>query len=298
MIQDTRQIDEQQFFQSDDDVTLMYRRSMPAQQATGNTVVLLHGAASNSTRWWHFVEHTRLSADRVLLRPDLRGSGESMWRGTAGIDHWVQDIAAMLRHEQQTHAIVLGHCLGANIALNFAARYPEMCAGLILVEPMANEALTGILARLKPFVPLFRFIVKILNLLNQTGLYRRRLKTIDLKKLDYRVHQANPENRLQALSDHGSPWQDIKITPTAQYINNFIALMEPLPVTHVKCPGLIIQASGQSLTDAVKTKALFSQLPGMKFVEIETEHWIPASHPVRLCELVDDWVLNNPKNLG
>lgn len=285
-------MDEKCYFQSYDGVSLMYRRWQPSQKQQAPPLILLHGAASNSTRWWYFVEHSRLIADRILLRPDLRGNGESMWRGPACIEHWIKDIAAMLRHENQTHAIILGHCLGANIAVNFASRYPEMCAGLILVEPMAARAVTGILAWLKPLTPVFRLLVEILKLLNRLGLYRRRLQSVDLKKLDHPVHQVNPEQRKQALANHGSPWHDFKITPLAQYINNFIALLRPLPVSEIDCPGLVIQASGKSMTDAAKTKALFNNLSRTTFIEIESEHWIPAAHPDRLCELVDEWTLN------
>ncbi len=286
-------MDEKQYFQSYDGATLMYRRWFPVQPEQGIPIVLLHGAASNSTRWWHFVEHSQLTQDRLLLRPDLRGNGESMWRGAAGIDHWVQDIAEMLRHAQQKRAVVLGHCLGANIAVHFAARYPEMCAGLILVEPMDAAALTGTLARLKPFAPLLRFIVKTLNFFNRLGFYRRHLNTVDLKCLDLPVHQAATENKEQALSKHGSLWQDLGMTPVAQYINNFIATVRPLPIAAITCPCLTIQSSGNSMTDAAKTKALFGTSPLMEFFELKSEHWIPATHPDRLCELADEWVIKH-----
>ncbi|SFK28006.1 Pimeloyl-ACP methyl ester carboxylesterase [Nitrosomonas aestuarii] len=288
-------MDEKRYFQSYDGATLMYRRWLPAQQEQGIPIVLLHGAASNSTRWWHFVEHSRLIQDRILLRPDLRGNGESMWRSAAGIDHWVQDIAEMLRHSHQARAIILGHCLGANIAVHFAARYPNMCAGLILVEPMDATAITGFLARIKPFAPLFRFIVKILNLLNRLGIYRRHLNTVDLKCLDLPVHQAATENKEQALSNHGSLWRDLSVTPAAQYINNFIATLRPLPIAAITRPSLIIQSSGNSMTDAAKTKDLFGTSPLMEFFELESEHWIPTTHPERLCEKVDDWIFRNQK---
>lgn len=288
-------MDEIRYFQSYDGVTLMYRcwQPEPVQQVQNVPVMLLHGAASNSTRWWHFVEHSRLATDTILLRPDLRGHGVSIWRGAAGIDHWTEDIAAMLRHEKQTRAIILGHCLGANIALHFAARYPEMCAGLILVEPMAAHALTGYLARLKPLSPLFRFIVKLISLVNRSGVYRRQLETVDLKKLDQPVHNASAEERDQALSNHGSIWHDLKTTPVAQYLNNYIAVLRPLPVADVQCRGLVIQASGKSMTDSEKTKTLLGTLPMMEFIELESEHWIPTTHPDLLCQFVDEWVSKN-----
>ncbi|MFQ5760205.1 MAG: alpha/beta hydrolase, partial [Acidiferrobacterales bacterium] len=44
-------------------------------------IVLIHGVASNLTRWSEFLEHTSLKTDWDILRLDLRGHGTSMCRG-------------------------------------------------------------------------------------------------------------------------------------------------------------------------------------------------------------------------
>ncbi|SDH58591.1 alpha/beta fold hydrolase [Nitrosomonas sp. Nm132] len=287
------QIDEKRHFQSKDGVTLTYRRWTPAQNEKSMPLVLLHGAASNSSRWWHFTQHSRLAAGRLLLRPDLRGHGESIWRGPARIEKWCQDIAELLQHEQQSRAIIVGHCLGANIALNFAARYPDRCAGLVLIEPIAPEAVTGVLARLRPFIPLLRVAVALIKLFNWLGFYRRQLGTLDLQVLDRRVHQAGPDELKTILADYGKPKHDLKVIPTAQYLNNLIEIMRPLPVAEVRCPALVIQSGGLSITDPKRTQALLQQLPQVEFATVDSEHWLPATHPDELCELIDRWVLKN-----
>ncbi|SDW76539.1 alpha/beta fold hydrolase [Nitrosomonas communis] len=290
-------MDEKLHFQGKDGTKLTYRRWTPAQNLQSNLpatpLVMLHGAASNSTRWWYFTQHSRLAADHLLLRPDLRGHGESMWRGPARLEDWSQDIAALLQHEHQPHAIVVGHCLGANIALNFAARYPDMCAGLVLIEPLAREAVTGILARLRPFIPLLRVAVSLIKLLNRIGLYRRQLGTLDLQVLDRRVHEASPSELQTMLIDYGSPKHDLKVIPTAQYLNNLIEIMRSLPIDEVRCPALVIQSSGRSITDPKQTQTLLQQLPQVEFATVDSEHWLPATHPDELCELIDNWVLKN-----
>ncbi len=287
-------MDEKLYFQGEDGIELAYRRWMPVQSERDTPIVLLHGAASNSTRWWHFVKHSRLTADRLLLRPDLRGHGESLWRGPARIEDWSQDIAGMLRHEQQTRAFVVGHCLGANIALGFASRFPDRCAGLVLIEPIVRETVTGVLARLRLLLPVLRFALGLVKLLNRLGLYRRQLETLNLQVLDRRLHEADSSTQLkEVLADYGSPWQDIKTMPTVQYLSNFIELMRPLPVANVHCPCLVIQSRGQSIIDAERTQILLAALPQVEFITIDSEHWLPATHPDRLCELIDTWVLKN-----
>lgn len=287
-------MDEKLHFQGEDGVELTYWRWTPLQSERSTPIVLLHGAASNSTRWWHFIKHSRLTTDRLLLRPDLRGHGESLWRSAAHIKDWSQDIAGMLGHEQQARAFVVGHCLGANIALGFASRFPDKCAGLVLIEPIAREAVTGVLAWLRPFLPVLRFTLRLVKLLNRLGIYRRQLETLDLQVLDRRLHEANSSAELkEILADYGSPWQDIKTMPTVQYLSNLIELMRPLPLAAVHCPCLVIQSRGRSITNAERTQILLTILPQVEFISIDSEHWLPATHPDRLCELIDAWVLKN-----
>lgn len=286
-------MDEKVYFQGVDGTRLRYRRWKPAQQKQNTPIVLLHGAASNSTRWWHFVEHSRLATDRLLLRPDLRGHGESIWRGPAHMEHWSQDIAEMLRKEHQPRAILVGHCLGANVALNFAARYPEMSAGLILIEPMVRKALSGTLALLRLFLPVLQLIVRLLRFFNRNGLYRRRLEYVNLRELDRQVYEANCTALTQLFTNHGSPWQDIKVTPSAQYINNFIEFMRPLPVSGVHCPCLVIQSSGGKITNPKRTRIKLESLPAVDFTEVNSEHWLPTTQPDRLCQLIDAWVMRH-----
>lgn len=282
------------YFKGTDGVKLMYRRWEPAQQTLKTPIVLLHGAASNSTRWWHFVENSRLTADRLLLRPDLRGNGESLWRGEpARLETWCQDIAAMLNHEQKNCAIVVGHCLGANIAINFASRYPDMCAGLVLIEPISRKAARGILARLQLFLPLLQLVIWIIKHLNRIGIYRRHLKSVNLQMLDRCVHDAGSAMPERTLAKHGSPWHDLKVTPTTQYLENFVEIMRPLPVSSVRCHCLVVQSSGRRITDPGQTRTKLSPLPSVKFIEIESQHWLPTTQPDRLCRLIDAWITHH-----
>jgi len=287
-------MDEKRYFQNEDGVELAYWRWTPTRSERNAPIVLLHGAASNSTRWWHFVKHSHLVNDRLLLRPDLRGHGESIWRGAARIKDWSQDIASMLDQEQQTQAFVVGHCLGANIALGFAARFPDRCAGLVLIEPMAREAITGVLVWLRRLLPVLHLALVLIKLLNRLGLYRRQFETLDLQLLDRRLHEASHAKLKEILTDYGSPRLDIKTMPTVQYLSNLIELMQPLPIAAVHCPCLVIQSRGQSITDAKRTQTALAALPQVEFVTIDSDHWLPATHPDHLRELIDTWVLKNP----
>ena len=111
------------------------------------TLVLLHGLASNSTRWWHFAANSRLPGLK-LLRPDLRGHAGSSDRGRIDMQVWCEDLVRLLDGHGCERAVIGGHCLGANISLHFAARYPQRTAGLVLIEPMPPRALVGNMRRI------------------------------------------------------------------------------------------------------------------------------------------------------
>jgi esterase len=110
-------------------------------------VILLHGLASNRTRWSELLRNCPALQERRTIRLDLCGHGLSERRVPVGHGVWCDDIRRVLDAEGIVSAILVGHCLGANLGLHFAQRHPERTAGLVLVEPMFSEALQGWLRR-------------------------------------------------------------------------------------------------------------------------------------------------------
>src|SRR5499425_2419755 len=97
-------------------------------------LALLHGVASNMTRWSEFMAHTSLGESWDLLRLDLRGHGLSLYRGRLDMGVWCDDLSAIIRAEGYADVVIAGHCFGADIGAEFAVRRPGETAGLILIE--------------------------------------------------------------------------------------------------------------------------------------------------------------------
>jgi len=91
-------------FRTADGARIAYRLWRPG--APRRTLVLIHGLASNLTRWWAFMAQTRLRERWDVLRLDLRGHGGSLWRGRVGIEVWCDDLAAILRAEGAPPAVI------------------------------------------------------------------------------------------------------------------------------------------------------------------------------------------------
>ncbi|MFF6778779.1 alpha/beta fold hydrolase [Streptomyces sp. NPDC012637] len=79
-----------------------------------------------------------LDAHRTLVLPDLRGTGRSARPADpAGYrcDRLVDDIEALRAHLGLERVDLLGHSAGANVAVQYAARYPHRVTRLVLVTP-------------------------------------------------------------------------------------------------------------------------------------------------------------------
>ena len=77
-----------------------------------------------------------VSAYRQLITLDVRGTGESAVPADPDsyrCDHLVEDVAAWQDHLELDRFDLLGHSAGANIAVQYAVRYPQRVGKLVLV---------------------------------------------------------------------------------------------------------------------------------------------------------------------
>jgi len=261
--------------------------------ASRGALVLLHGVASNATRWSEFAARSALRADWALLRMDLRGQGRSSWHGRIGMHEWCGDLAALLDATGFARALVGGHCLGANIALEFARRQPERAQGLVLVEPMPREALAGTMARLALLRPLLLGAALGVRAANALGLRRRRLASMDLEAMDRETRAAlarGPEGEA-LLARYASPLADLRSTATGAYLQALAGVTGPAqPLAGIRAPALALVSAQAAFTDPGRVRAALYALPDCEIVELAARHWIPTEQPEAMREAIDGWV--------
>lgn len=277
-------------FVTADGVTLAYRLWRPGPPR--RTIVLVHGLASNHTRWAEFVATTHLRESWDLLRPDVRGFGASLDRGRVGLDEWCRDLQAILAAEGAPPAVLVGHCLGANVALHFAARSPAATRGLVLIEPMFHQALTGglrLAARLRLGAAALAVLARGLNRL---GVYRGRLATLDLEQLDREARAAMAAAGPEAFPEErfGSALEDLKATPTAVYLAGLRAVTSPLPdLRSIRVPVLALLSRGGRFGDPALTARLLAAFPRGEVQMLEARHWIPTESPTEMRRAIEEW---------
>lgn len=114
----------------------------------GRPVVLLHGVGLNAEVWEPQIGSLR-GAYRVIA-PDMPGHGHSPCpKETPTLEHYVQSVGALIEALPEP-ALVIGHSMGAVIALEVAAQVPsKVCAvaALNAIFERSPEASAAVRAR-------------------------------------------------------------------------------------------------------------------------------------------------------
>ncbi|MBX3650661.1 MAG: alpha/beta hydrolase [Burkholderiales bacterium] len=275
-------------FTTADGTRIAYRLLRPGTPR--RTLLLLHGLASNHTRWSEFTSTTRLAAGWDILSPDLRGHGGSLFRGRIDMKTWCDDLEELLAVEGVTQAVVVGHCLGANLALWFAQQAPRQVSGLVLIEPMFRAALTGHRTQLAALRPLFAALVPPLRLLAALGLHRHRLEQLDLAALDREARAAMAATGHFPEARYNSVLEDLRSLPTSTYLQGLLAVTGPLPaLASIAAPTLSLLSAGGRFSDPEATARLLAPLPQGRILRIPALHWIPTEQPQLMRVAIEAW---------
>ena len=99
----------------------------------GPAIVAVHGLTSNHTVWYSIAD--ALGGSHRILAHDLRGRGDSDKPATGySLAHHAADLRALLDHFRLARAILMGHSLGAHIAVRFATLHPDRVSKLVLFD--------------------------------------------------------------------------------------------------------------------------------------------------------------------
>lgn len=257
-------------------------------------LVMIHGLASNLTRWSEFVSETGLSDSWDLLRLDLRGHGASMYRGHFRREDWCADLAAILDAEGYGRAVVMGHSLGAEVAMDFARAHPQRLAGLILIDPVFPPALRGVLALARRLHWLAWTAVRLCWALNALGLRRRSFPYRDLRALDEQTRRAlaaaTPADGTDIAKLYMNPGDDLRYLPLANYLQDIYEVVRPVPdPAGLAGPTLVLLSAGASISDPAVNRDWIARFPSARTVIIDADHWLLTERPVQARLAIEAW---------
>jgi pimeloyl-ACP methyl ester carboxylesterase len=117
-----------------DGTTLAYR----SWGSHGTPIVLLGGFLEPS--WvWHLVGPLLAQHHRVFA-VDLPPFGFSQRHGPYTLARWTELVQGFARHERLVRPVIVGHSLGAAVAVELARSQPSAVAGIVLLD---GDALPG-----------------------------------------------------------------------------------------------------------------------------------------------------------
>lgn len=97
-------------------------------------IILLHGYNNCAATWIPLA--SKLAKKRHVLALDQRGHGDSQWseQRLYKNKHLANDLAAFIEALKLKQVSIVGHSMGGNVALRYAAAHPEKVACLVLVD--------------------------------------------------------------------------------------------------------------------------------------------------------------------
>ncbi len=256
-------------------------------------LLLIHGAASNHTRWSEFVESTTLTGKWNVIFPDMRGNGATMTRGRQDMTLWCADLADVLDAERAPGAVVVGHSLGAQIAVHFAHQHPDRVRGLVLIDPVFQRALRGRQRLVRRYRWLLQGAAAVVRALNAIGVYRRRIEDRDLRELDEETRRAiaGQESFAAISKRYGALGPILRHMPVGNYLRQVLATVSPLPdPAGIDIPVQVLISGGTTLADLDVNRAEAARFPNSELVMLEANHWPLTETPDAVRSAIENWV--------
>ncbi|MGN1209899.1 MAG: alpha/beta fold hydrolase [Duodenibacillus sp.] len=258
------------------------------------TVVLLHGVASNGSRWEEFAETTALREDWDIIRMDLRGHAASVCSRKARLEDWSADLEAILNAAGIARAVVIGHSLGAQIAMHFAAYYPNRLLALVLLDPLVSDALTPKAKGMRRKVPVLRVAEAVTRAMNSLG-FVRRIVPQDLRAMDEeaRVKIAKGGEELQAfIRQYSSAKADLQYIHLAPYLRDLVEVGRATPkASLITSPTLVIGSSAGTFTEEKAMARWVETLPHGTMRAVQCAHWPMTECPQEVARVIEEWVV-------
>jgi len=284
----------------------------------GQTVVLLHGLASNA-RIWELVAPHLVQAGLVPLAPNLRGHGlTDKPDGDYGFETYFHDLAAWIDAWHLERPLLVGHSWGAMVALDYAARFPfgpRTPAGVVLVDggmlqmddaPGANWEETR--ERLTPPKLAGLPLKKFLGWMNDPGRsWQPDDKALAIILANFEITEEIPANAVGNNSAEIPADEEIEVIRPHLSFEHHMQIVRAMwefktyeRFQRLRCPVLMVparppepHAAGEHQFLAFKEKGVAraqEEIPNLQVHWMrDSIHDIPLQHPAELARLISDF---------
>ena len=249
-----------------DGVALRYELSGKGDR----TLVLVHEMGGSLESWDDVAP--RFAESRRVLRYDTRGAGMSQKvRGELRLDTMADDIDALLDNIGIAGKVALaGIAVGGAIALHFAARYPERASAVVVGSPATGIAPDRRAAALE------------------------RVAKIEAVGMAFAVEDAMqngyaPELRgdFKRFERYRARWCGNDPSSYATIWRMLVGADMQDELTTLRCPVLVIGGTLDRVRPPPLPQAVASAIPGARYVEVRTGHYMAVQTPDLIFDCVD-----------
>jgi pimeloyl-ACP methyl ester carboxylesterase len=250
-------------------------------------VLLIHGGGyDNAAISWYKI-FGPLSADRLVVAPDLPGFGYTEGIPITGR---VADLADLVITVARSYGLsriaVAGISMGGDVALHVALRHPEAVAGLVLVAP------GGLSGRLKNAPTQFgAWLAAQLpdRALHGLGRFAGRFTDSYLKRMVHDPSTIDPAVRAEFAREARRPGSGVGYARYNQATLGPRGMRNDLlpEVFRIATPALFLHGEDDPLVDPAGSLAAVEAMPRAELVG-QCGHWLPIEAPeIFLSETTD-----------
>jgi 3-oxoadipate enol-lactonase len=235
-----------------------------------HTIVLVHEMGGSLESWDGVAP--LFAQSRRVLRYDFRGSGLSQKvRGALSIDTMAGDIAALLDHNKIAGQVALaGIAVGGAIALHFAARYPERANAVAVGSPA-----TGIAA-------------------DRRAAVLERVAKLEAAGMAFAVEESMRNGYPDELRGDIKRFESYRARWLGNDPASYATVYWMLAATDMRdelarlgCPVLVLGGVFDRTRPPALSKAAADIIPGARFEEIRTGHYMAAQTPDLIFDRVN-----------
>ena len=243
--------------------------------------LLIHGLGDGGFVWDAFLPYLARSSSAVTI--DLRGHGDSPWdpRQSYRIEAHVADLVALIDKLEQKRIVLVGHSLGAQIAIRSAAERRHRVSGLVIVDggPELNERAARALAQhLKTLRWRYTTISQLTDLLTERHPLARRAVLENYARSALR-RTADGEFELKAdpaLPASLSPPDDARMWEALDSLS---------------CPKLLVRGVASSMLTQRSAERTSLRLRNCRLVTVpRAGHSIPLDNPAGLYDAISPFL--------
>lgn len=225
-------------------------------RGSGPTVLFLHGVGLRAEAW-----NAQLDVPSRMIAPDMPGHGESAWHGDdMSLEGFVLAALAVLRSLEGA-AIVVGHSMGAMLALELANRAPEAVSAVVALNAVFERSVAA-----SKSVQERAAMLDGKTIPDQTGTLERWFGTKSSAERDACVRWLNEvspaayKSAYTAFATSRNPSRD--------------ALMR------LRCPALFMTGAEEPNSTPAMSQAMAALAPQGKAITVEgAAHMLPMTHP-------------------